>query len=510
MRSPCVVPPGTISLTAFLTTGTCLLSLLTGNPALAIDAKQAISLAPISLIAQNRLSGGAEARETIQQGKKLTLESYLRAVDENFPGLEAAKDVEKMASANRLEKQGVFDPLLSTESGYTRMQNTSRIGGAKRVLFNYPKVEIPFRSGVRTFAQYRYNPNSAQSPYIETGEGGEYSGGLYVPLLRGLIHNEQSFNEKEAKFGEQIATQTFALTRLDTLLRAGTIYWNWVAANQKIKVSTAILELAELVAKISGQQAESGDLAKIYVTEAEEDVERRNADLAQSQRDFQRYSFRLSAMLFDVGGVPLPLPTEQNVPEAMPRPQMMMAEEQDRNVIKALATRPELKAIDLQKKIAQAQLKLAENQLLPAMNAVVVGGYDNGKNGIHKVYRGQVTFSQPLLMRTAKGKVQAAKLRLDKLARDRQAEEQRIRNEVYDAISAINLSYTKFLALEKQVQKSQQVYFGERERFQVGDSTVFLVSERERQLNEAKFRLIDAQVEFQVGLLALKAITTQL
>jgi outer membrane protein TolC len=283
-----------------------------------------------------------------------------------------------------------------------------------------------------------------------------------------------------------------------------------VAANQKIKVSTAILELAELVAKISGQQAESGDLAKIYVTEAEEDVERRNADLAQSQRDFQRYSFRLSAMLFDVGGVPLPLPTEQNVPEAMPRPQMMMAEEQDRNVIKALATRPELKAIDLQKKIAQAQLKLAENQLLPAMNAVVVGGYDNGKNGIHKVYRGQVTFSQPLLMRTAKGKVQAAKLRLDKLGRDRQAEEQRIRNEVYDAISAINLSYTKFLALEKQVQKSQQVYFGERERFQVGDSTVFLVSERERQLNEAKFRLIDAQVEFQVGLLALKAITTQL
>lgn len=144
------------------------------------------------------------------------------------------------------------------------------------------------------------------------------------------------------------------------------------------------------------------------------------------------------------------------------------------------------------------------------MNAVVVGGYDNGKNGIHKVYRGQVTFSQPLLMRTAKGKVQAAKLRLDKLGRDRQAEEQRIRNEVYDAISAINLSYTKFLALEKQVQKSQQVYFGERERFQVGDSTVFLVSERERQLNEAKFRLIDAQVEFQVGLLALKAITTQL
>ena len=47
---------------------------------------------------------------------------------------------------DRLEKQGVFDPLLTDESGYTRMQNTSKIGEPKKVLFNYPKIELPFRS----------------------------------------------------------------------------------------------------------------------------------------------------------------------------------------------------------------------------------------------------------------------------------------------------------------------------------------------------------------------------
>ncbi|MBK9770551.1 MAG: hypothetical protein IPP57_06985 [Candidatus Obscuribacter sp.] len=69
MRSPCVVPPGTISLTAILTTGTCLLSLLSAQAALAIDAKQAISLAPISLIAQNKLSGGAEPEKPSNRAK---------------------------------------------------------------------------------------------------------------------------------------------------------------------------------------------------------------------------------------------------------------------------------------------------------------------------------------------------------------------------------------------------------------------------------------------------------
>jgi outer membrane protein TolC len=72
------------------------------------------------------------------------------------------------------------------------------------------------------------------------------------------------------------------------------------------------------------------------------------------------------------------------------------------------------------------------------------------------------------------------------------------------------MAYERFLSLDLQVSRSQQVYMGERERFKVGDSTVFLIAERERQLNEAKVRLIESEVEYHVGLLALKAITSQL
>jgi outer membrane protein len=464
---------------------------------------------PTLRLAQKEALPSEQARSIILAKEKLKLEVFLRAVDSNFPGLRSAVDQQRIASANRLEKQGAFDPLLSDESGYTRMQNTSHIGEWKEVLFNYPKIELPFMSGIRAFGQFRYNPNSAESPYVETGEGGEYSGGVFVPFLRGLIYNEQSVAVKEAKLGEQLAAQTFSLTRLDTLLRAGTIYWNWVASKQKTEVSKEIQGLADLVVQISGEQESKGDLARIYVTEAEEDVQRRNADFSQSQRDFQRFSFRLSTFLFDIGGIPLPLPHEINAPD-MPKPTEFSQSDAERHVLRALASRPELQAIDVQKKIAEVQLKLAKNQMLPALNGVFTGGYDSGLNGVGFVYRGQATFSEPLYLRAARGKVQAAKLRLDKLEKDRQAESQRIRNEVYDAISAINLAYQRFVALELQVDKANQVYLGERERFKVGDSTVFLIAERGRQLNEAKLHMIDAEVEYHVGILALRAITSQL
>lgn len=475
-----------------------------------IPSSKAADFASIKISENPPVTDAEEARRIIANKGKLTLEIYLRAIDSNFPGLKAALDQQRIATANRLEKQGLFDPLLSNESGYTRMQNTSQIGVAKYVTFNYPKLELPFRSGVRAFLQYRYNPLSAQSPYIETGRSGEISGGVFIPLLRGFIYNEQSVAEREAKLGEQLAVQTFSLTRLDTLLRSGNVYWTWLGANEKRKVAAHILELAKRVVEISQQQERNGDLAKIYVAEAEEDFERRDADLIQCERDFQRFSFRLSSVLFDLGGTPLPLPTEQNCPESMPRPQSFSLDETEKQVVMALSMRPELKAIDVQSKMAELQLKLAENQLLPAANLVATEGHDAGFKGIGHTYRGQITFSQPLYLRTARGKLHAAKLRLDKLRKDRQAEEQRIRNEVYDAISAINLAFKRFEALERQVAKADQVYLGERERLQAGDSTVFLVTERERQLTEAKMRTIDAQVEYHNGVLALRAITTRI
>lgn len=477
---------------------------------IAIADDNPVQLAALNIPDTSTNTDAEAARKVITSRGKLTLEIFLRAVDANFPGLKAALDQQQIASANRLEKQGVFDPLLSNESGYTRMQNTSKAGAPKYVLFNYPKLEVPFRSGVRAFLQYRYNPLSAQSPYIETGRGGEISGGVFIPVLRGLIYNEQSVAEKEAKYGESLASQTFHLTRLDTLQRSGNIYWSWVASNEKRKVASHILDLSKIIVNLAQQQEKNGDLARIYVAEAEEDQERRSADFYQADRDFQRFSYRLSTVLFDLGGVPLPLPAEINAPDELPRPQEYSTEETEKKVALALSSRPELKAIDVQIKSAELQKKYAENQLLPALNIVATEGHDAGYFGIGHSYRGQITFSQPMYLRTARGRLQAAKLRLAKLRKDRQAEEQRIRNEVYDAYSAINLSFQRFLASERQVARAEQVYSGERERLQAGDSTVFLVTERERQLNEAKLRVIDAQLEYHNGVLALRAITTQI
>ena len=71
-------------------------------------------------------------------------------------------------------------------------------------------------------------------------------------------------------------------------------------------------------------------------------------------------------------------------------------------------------------------------------------------------------------------------------------------------------SVERFRATDAEVVLSRQVEDGERKRFAAGDSTLFLVNQRERATAEALGRLIDNQLEYQQALLALDAASTAL
>lgn len=426
----------------------------------------------------------------------LDVDSYLSTVDANYPQLEAADARRRIASARRLEVQGVFDPTISTLNGYTWMQNTSKFSTLKKVIFNQPILELPTRSGIRLISTYRYNPLAAQSPYIETGRIGEFAGGLAVPLLRGLIVNERETTEKVAKLGEPLATQNFTQVRLDILLRASLSYWNWVGAERKTIVARRLVQLSNTLIAAAKRRADAGDLPRIEVTEAEEDLQRRKADLIAIELEFKKAIYDIGVFLFDSSGKPLPWLAEENVPADWPTPAEYSDIELQKSIANALNRRPELRRINLQKDQAKLQVRLAKNNILPQADALYTQGYDPGSAGIGNVFRAQVQFSQPLYVRAARGQIKSAEFNVDALIAEERAEKQRIVAEVMSAAAAINAAHQRYLTLQIQTEKAEQVYRGEKKRFDVGDSTVFLVTQRERQLFDAKIRLVDTQIEY--------------
>jgi outer membrane protein len=464
------------------------------------------SLDKTSLVESSKISD----TQNVSSASPLLLDVFLKQVEIYHPKVAGAEAQRKMSRAKRLEKQGAFDPSLSFSSDYMRYNDTSKRGNLKQGVDNEVTLDYLTRSGIKVSPGYRYNRGDVKSPGNASGDAGEYFLSLKIPLLRGLNINEKSAAERQALIGEPLADADFFFNRLELLLKAANAYWDWVGNQRKMQVAKNILDLAVVRYDAVKQRAKKGDLPLIDAVEAEQEVQRRQAGWVKAQRDFQKSNFKLSLFLWDAQGNPQILPKETQVPLSTPEPVFYDAEMTEKATENAFQVRPELKIVNFEKRIAKIDFDLAQNQRLPALNLEVAPGLDTGGFSVGPTLKAGIGLTIPLRQRLADGKSQAAKLKIQKLGFDEKLFKQQIDIEVQDAVSAINTALERYQATQKEVALAQQMEQGERIRFNLGDSTIFLVNQRERATAEAQSRMIEVYAEYFQSVAQFKAVTGQL
>jgi outer membrane protein len=443
----------------------------------------------------------------------LTLDEVLNIVELYHPKLRGADAERRIAAFKRLEKQGAFDPAFVIGSDYlrfnTEFDSKTQRGKAASTRLADAGVEFLTRSGLKVAAGSRFNLGKVKAPLSPTGDGGEYFLDFKMPLLRGFRINEKSAAERQALLGEPLADAEFQLTRLDLLLKAASNYWDWVAAKRKLDVARALLRLAEFRAEAVRERANAGDLPQIDAVEADLETQRRQGNQVKADRDLQKAAFKLSLFLWAPNNLPAPIPQETNVPMAEPPPVIFTDDRALSGQRLALERRPELKILALGRDITQIDLDLAKNQRLPALDLGFSPGRDTGFGAIGSTLKAGVSLTVPLRQRTADGRIGAANLKMEKIALDLINERQRITTEVVDAISAINTAYERYRAAQQEVDLAARLEEGERTRFALGDSTLFLVNQRERATAEARVKLIEVKAEYEQAVATFRTVTAQ-
>lgn len=439
----------------------------------------------------------------------LTLTDVLRMVEQYHPKLRGADVQRQMAAAKRLEKQGAFDPVFSIGSDYYRFNSTTTRGRLAETALSDALVEFQTRYGLKVTAGTRHNLGRVKSPLSSTGDTGEYFVEFKVPLLRGARINEKSAAERQALLGEPLAETDYELTRLDLILKAANSYWDWVGAKRKFDVARSLLALAEFRATAVKERVRAGDLPQIDAVEAELEAQRRQGNLVKAERDLQKVAFKLSLSLWAPNGQQALSPLPEQVPDLFAEPALFTDTQAIEGQKFALERRPELRALLLNRQLTQVDLDLAKNQRQPGVDLTFSPGRDTGFGAIGNTVKAGVTFTLPLRQRTADGRIGAAALKLDKIELDTLHERQRITTEVFDAISAINTSYERYRAAEQEVELAKKLEEGERTKFQLGDSTLFLVNQRERATAEAKVKLIEIQAEYEQAVATFRTVSVQ-
>lgn len=454
--------------------------------------------------------GDRSGGPTAVPAEPLLLEDVLRQVQATFPKLSAADAQRRTAAAKALEKAGAFDPLFSSGSGFFRYPDSDTPGKLKTFTATDAEVELLTPYGIKVVTGGRLIRGDVKSPLSLTGDSGEYFVGVKVPLLGGAGINEKAAALRQSRLGIPLANTEFDQSRLETLFKAALSYWDWVAAGQRLRVARDLLKLAEVRAGAVKARAEAGDLPLIDVTEASQEVQRRIEGREKAERDLQKETYKLSLFLWEADGRPAPLPTLANLPPATAPAGALSEEQVQAGRAEALQRRPELRALEVNRLITKVSLELARNQRLPALEVTVAPGLDTGAFGAGATLKAGVSLALPLRQRTAEGRAQEAQLKLEKLELDQQLERQRILTEVDDAASAVRQTYQRYLAASQELELARKLEEGERQRFDLGDSTLFLVNQRERATAEAAVKVITLGAEYEQAQSLFRTITGQL
>ncbi|MEM0950856.1 MAG: TolC family protein [Cyanobacteria bacterium P01_H01_bin.74] len=453
-----------------------------------------------------------ELQPSSKSRKALLLTDIMASTVFYHPELEAAIAKLQQAEGKLLSTKGAFDVQLKTYGFWNRYQTSSGEGKAKQTFDGVNKLAWLSRSGIQLSAGNKLIYGDVSSKFSPVGDGGEHFFELRVPLLKGLINNKANAKQQQADIQLSQADVAILNKRLSLLQKAAKQYWNWFTSGKKLMVTEDLVRLADIRYGAVKRQAELGDKADIQVTEAEQALVKRKALLAKERAAFLKAAQVLRLYLWNgntqqFSDTP---PSQTQLPAQLPTIPLFSDDLVDNGKILAYASNPELKRLSLGKKFAQVDWRLARNNLLPQLDAYARPGYQPGNNGIDGTIRTGIVLSVPLQRRDAKGRLRTAQFRMDEIDANERLLLAAIQVNVTSAVISIEQAMNQVEQTRQQTVLALKLAAAERRRFQLGDSSLFLVNTRERQAAEAQKDNLAAYKTLMMAWLSYWIVTVQL
>jgi len=439
--------------------------------------------------------------------RTLEVAELLASVDLAFPLVDAARREQALAEGAALEARGGFD--LKLKAGTETLRGYYDNDRLKATL------EQPLSPlGMTLFGGYREGRGSFATYDAKalTLEGGEFSGGLSLPLLRDRATDARRASLRVTDLGVEVAGQAVAKARLTYFKDALKRYWDWVAAGRQVGVAGGLLSLAEQRDMDLATAVALGQVAPVERTDNLRAILQRRSAVVTAQRGVEATAIDLSLYYRGVGGAP-ERPGADRLPARLPDPTPLTPEDEARGIQEALQRRPEVQALRLKRSQQDVELQLARNTLLPSLNLVADLSRDVGTGA--ETRRGNelqagLFFELPLQRRKASGKVAQVQAKLLGLTAELRFAEDRVRADVQDATSALRATYATIDLVRQELALARELESLERDRFNLGDSTQFLVNLRELNTADAAFREIKALADYQKALADFDAATGRL
>lgn len=398
------------------------------------------------------------------------------------------------AAADVQAARGGFDPVLRTDLDRKTFDG--------KLYYNYfnPEINIPTWYGIELKAGVE--EVRGERVTTEATLGKTSYAGAKVPV------NNLLFDKRRAvlRQAQAVRQQTEAERRLavnDVIYDALAAYWNWVRDYMVYKVMAGAVSVSEERVRFVKTEYEQGARPAIDTTEALAQLQAFYVQESEAWLAFQNSGNELANYLWLEDGEPATwnnaiIPDTAEAVRAIGDKEFPALQE----MIAAVPAHPKMMSIDAKIDALEIERKLKAQYLLPKLSLsgnMLNKGYDLPPavtapflENNHKV---GVDFSMPLFLREARGGYRAANFKLQETHLEQSNTALQIENK-------IKSYYNEFLALSRQVAvfegaygNYQKLFQGERLKFSVGESSLFLLNTRENKLLESARKLAELRTK---------------
>lgn len=435
----------------------------------------------------------------------LTLSEVIDSVYQSFPMVQAALYQRNVAAGEQIAAEGAFDLKLK---GIAANQPV----GYYQTYRNSVGLEQPTYWGGQFFGGYRNGNGYFEPWYLErqTNEGGEFKGGVTIPLAQNRAIDERRAELWKSMYGRSSVEPFIQSQLIEFTFAASVAYWEWVGAGQNARYAEQLLELAKNRNEQIGRQVEAGQKPESDLTDNERLIVSRQVKLIETRGKLQSAAVKLSLFLRSPTGEPR-IPDISELPDEFPLALPISEEALASDIAVALQQRPELRLLAFDRRIAEVDLSQAENLTLPQLDATFTSAKDMGKPTSPKNDKGPyelealINLDVPLQRRKARGKIASMEGKLAQIAAKTRFTQDKITIEVENARVGLMAAFDALEQARRSVELGQQMEQFEQFTFERGAGDLLRVNIRELQTFDAQVVLIDSELRYFIALAAYRA-----
>lgn len=479
----------------------------------------------------------------------------VRIAEFDFEGARGAYDP-RFTTNVYYERSG--NPVSSFLSGGTNGVNTQNdVTGTVRYEGLSPKAGGNYRIDLSTVRLNTNNQFTALTTQFPTALTFTYT----QPLLRGLKFDNSRRQIEIAKKNLSLTDAQFRQRAIETITNVQRAYWDLVFALRNLQIQRDAVRDARSQLEHNRRMVDEGQLAPIDIVAAEAQISTFEQSLFTALEDVSRTENNLKNLIAEDRNAPIwtesLVPTD-NVELTLPNVTLPDA------LKTAMANRPELQQSNVAREINEIDRRYYKDQKKPSLNLVgsyglvgLSGSLGNGTNpftaqsaqlreAVNRLltnagfdslpeppvqtispnlvggftqsfknlftnrfnsYRFGVELTLPLHNRTAEAQYGRSLVEGERIATQREQLEQNIQVEVRNALQSMRSAEARLRAAAATREASEEQYSSEQRKLTAGQSTVFLVLERQTALTTARGNELRAQTDLNKAIADLQRAT---